>query len=397
MTSLPTFRNVALLVSCQAVGVSCLSLSIAVTALVGASVAPSPYLATLPLAFQFVGTMAAAIPASLFMGRYGRRAGFSLGAVFGIIAGILCALAVVLSHFTLLCLGTFFLGIWAAHLSYLRFAAADGAAETYRNRAISWVMAGGIIAAVLGPELAKQGRDLFAPFLFAGSFLAITVLSLICLFLFQFLRIPAPCRVAQRAGGRPLGDLVRQPKLIIAVLSGMVAYASMNLIMVSTPLAMVACAHPFAATTLVIQSHVIAMFLPAFFTGSLIDRFGNLPILALGAVMIIAAAAVNLSGLEVAHFIGGLVLLGVGWNFLFIGGTTLLTETYLPEEKAKVQALNDFSVFGVTVITAFFSGALHSTLGWDAVNLLVLPGLFGVLAAIVWLKYHLRAHAVSVS
>ncbi|MEM7170997.1 MAG: MFS transporter [Pseudomonadota bacterium] len=388
-------RNVILLASCQAMGMSCMSLSITISALVGAGLAPEPSLSTLPLSIQFVGTMMATIPASLIMGRYGRRAGFSLGAFLGIIAGILSAYAVYRADFELFCLGSFFLGAWAAHLSYLRFAAADGVEVAYRSRAISYVMAGGLVAAILGPELAKQAKDLFAPILFAGSYLAVVGLSLGCLVLFQFLDIPPPNKSEYRSSGRPLNLLVRQPKVIVAVLCAMVGYGAMNLVMVSTPLAMAACAHPFAASTVVIQSHVVAMFLPSFFTGSLIHRFGNLRILQVGAVLICGAIAVNLSGVEIIQFWTALVLLGLGWNFLFVGGTTLLTETYMPEEKAKVQAFNDFCVFGATVVTAFSSGFLFSSIGWEAVNLVVLPGLLGVMVLIFWLGRRERQAALT--
>jgi len=385
-----TRRNLFVLLVCQALGMSCLSLSMTITALVGDMLAPDPSLATVPLALQFVGTMAATIPASLFMGRHGRRLGFSLGAVLGVVAGVVCAWAVFQADFFLFSVGSMCLGFFAAHVAYYRFAAADAASSAYRSRAVSWVLAGGLVAAFLGPELAKHTRDLFEPILFAGGYFAIACLAFASLVLLQFLTIPAPRLEERRSKGRPLRQVASQPGLVIAVFCAMVAYGAMNLVMVSTPLAMIACAHPFEAAAMVIQWHVVGMYAPSFFTGNLIHRFGVLPVIAAGALLIIACVIVNLSGIEVAQFFSALVLLGLGWNFMYVGGTTLLTECYLPEEKAKVQALNDFLVFGTTVVTAFSSGYLFNNFGWSAVNLGVLLPVALALAAVIWLARHKR-------
>jgi len=384
------FRNLTVLLICQALGMSCLSLSMTIAALVGDMLAPDPSLATVPLSLQFVGTMIATIPASLFMGRHGRRLGFSLGAILGVAAGGVCAWAVFAGSFYLFSAGSLCLGFFAAHIAYYRFAAADAANVAFRSRAVSWVLAGGLVAAFLGPELAKHTRDLFEPILFAGGYLAIACLAFSSLLLLQFLNIPAPRPEERQNRGRPLREVARQPGLVIAIFCAMVGYGAMNLVMVSTPLAMVACAHPFEAAAMVIQWHVVGMYAPSFFTGNLIHRFGAFSVIAAGALLIIACVIVNLSGIDVTQFFSGLILLGLGWNFMYVGGTTLLTECYRTEEKAKVQALNDFLVFGTTVVTAFSSGFLFNNFGWSAVNLGVLLPVALALAAVIWLARQRR-------
>ena len=391
----PTIKNVVLLSICQALAMSGTSLIMTVSALVGFSLAEDKALATLPLALQFAAMMAATAPASFLMQRLGRRAGFSLGALFGVAAGLLSAQAIFAADFALFCIGAALYGVAAAHAFYYRFAAADTASDAFKSRAISLVLAGGLVAAFLGPELAKWSRELFAPVLFAGGYLCIAVLSLLGLIVLQFIRIPRPSVEERRSSGRPLGEIVRQPSFFVAVLCAMIGYGAMNLVMTSTPLAMVACAHPFEAAAMVIQWHVVAMFAPSFFTGSLIHRFGVLPILGVGALLVLGCVAINLSGIEVAQFWSALVLLGLGWNFLFVGGTSLLTEAYRPEEKAKVQALNDLLVFGMVTATAFASGFLYNAFGWAAVNLGVIGPILGVLAVIVWFSRQRAAAPLS--
>ncbi|MGF1592938.1 MAG: MFS transporter [Kiloniellaceae bacterium] len=379
-------RSVVILATCQALGMSCLALSITITALVGSSLAPTPTLATLPLALQFVATAAVTIPASLLMGRYGRRAGFTLGSLLGIAGGVISCIAVFLTDFWLFCLGAAFVGAFATHVALYRFAAADVAGASHRSRAISYVMVGGVVAAVLGPELAKWSKDLFAPLLFAGGYAAIAVLAFLTLALVQFAALPKPLSRKDRSRGRPLGEIVRQPALIVAVFCAMVAYGAMNLIMVSTPLAMVACEHPFETAAFVIQWHVVGMYAPSFVTGHIIHRVGALPVIAVGGLLILGCAAINLTGVEVLQFWSALLLLGIGWNFMFVGGTTLLTETYRPEEQARVQAFNEFMVFGTTAATALASGAAFTTLGWQAVNLGIVLPVIGATAAAIWLS-----------
>lgn len=377
--------SVAILTICQALGMSCMALSITITALVGSSLAPTPTLATLPLALQFVATASLTIPASLLMGRYGRRAGFTLGSLLGIVGGVVLCLAVFQANYWLFCLGAAFLGGFATHVALYRFAAADVAGAAHRSKAISYVMVGGVIAAVLGPELAKWSKELFAPVLFAGGYAVVAVLAFGTLVLVQFVALPPPLSLHERGKGRPLAEIVRQPTLIVAVLCAMVAYGSMNLVMVSTPLAMVACAHPFETAAFVIQWHVVGMYAPSFVTGHIIHRVGAERVIAVGGALVLGCAAINLTGVEVLQFWGALVLLGIGWNFMFVGGTALLTETYRVEEQSRVQAFNEFMVFGTTAVTALASGAIFSGFGWQAVNIgIVAPVLVATLAPL-WL------------
>lgn len=380
----PSVRNVALLAFCQALAMTCLSLQMTISALVGSMIAAKPSLATLPLALQFLGVLVTTIPASFFMQRFGRRAGFSLGACMGMVGGTLCAWAVFRADFTMLCIGSFLLGSFSAFSMYYRFAAADTASDKFKSRAISLVLAGGVLAAIAGPETAKQTRDLFAPVTFAGGYAAITVLGLASLLVLQFIRIPRPPARVRGASGRPLLTIARQPRYIVAVLCGMVAYGTMNLVMVSTPLAMVACGHPFETAALVIQLHVLGMYLPSFFTGSLIARVGLPKVLLAGAALLFGCIVMALTGIEVMNFAIGLILLGVGWNFLFIGGSTLLTDTYRPEEQAKAQGLNEFCVFGTVALTAFSSGALFDGIGWEWLNLVTLPAILLAAGAVLW-------------
>ena len=391
----PTVRNVWLLALCQALSMSSTSLLMTITAIVGGTLAADPGLATLPLAVQFLAMMMTTVPASLIMERWGRRFGFTLGALFGLAGSVLGVEALFRADFLLLCIAGACFGVFSGGAMYYRFAAADTASDGFKAKAISLVLAGGIAAGVLGPELAKHTRDLFAPISFAGAYASIGVLMLLSMAILRFIDIPLPRRRAHGGSGRTLPEIVRQPAFLVAVLCGMVGYGAMNLIMVSTPPAMLACEHPFETAAFVIQLHVLAMYGPSFFTGSLIQRFGVARILGLGALLILACVAVNLTGLEVAQFGGALILLGLGWNFLFVGGSTLLTGTYRPEEKAKVQALNDLCVFATVAFTAFSSGAIHEAVGWESLNLAVVPPLLLTLAAIAWLAGRQRSAAAA--
>ena len=331
----PTIKNVVLLALCQALAMSCMSLSMTSSALVGQSLAPDPSLVTIPLALQYVGTLIATMPASFSMKRFGRRIGLSLGAGLGLLSGLIAAAGIYIDSFWIFAAGSLILGFFNGHVLFYRFAAADTASEAFRSRAISLVLAGGLLAAFIGPELAKQTRDLFEPALFAGGYASVSVLSLLSIVLLQFIRIPRPARSEARSGGRPIGTILRQPAAIVAIFCGMVGYGAMNIIMVSTPMAMVANHHPFESAALVIQWHLVGMYLPSFFTGSIIHRIGVIPVLAGGALLILAAIGVNLSGIQLPQFLSALVLLGVGWNFLYIGGSTLLTECYSPRGKSQ--------------------------------------------------------------
>ena len=358
---------------------------IAVAALAGLVIAPEKSLATLPLATQYIATMCSTIPASLFMARVGRRTGFTLGQMIGAIGGLLSAYAVYTGAFWLLVGGCILLGIHNAFWQYFRFAAADAAEPAFRSRAISYVLAGGVIAAFLGPQLAKWTIDL-AAVAFSASYATVALLCVISAVLLQFTRIPTPAYNPLATGGRPIRKIMATPVFIVAAMSSVIGYGIMAMLMTSTPLAMAICGFAFNASATVIQWHVMGMFLPSFFTGHLIKKFGVTTIIACGAVLQSLAIALALAGVAFENFIGGLILLGLGWNFMFIGGTTLLTESYSDEERAKTQAAHDFLVFAVVAAAAFASGALHETLGWSAVNLIGAVPIAAVFVTVVWYR-----------
>ena len=390
-------RNVFLLALCQAAGMSNATLMLSVTALVGAKLAPDIRLATLPLALQWLAVMLLATPAAFLMKHHGRRLGLSLSAAFGILAGLLGAWAISAESFLLFCLTSLPFGASAVGVLFYRFAAAEVADEAFKSRAISLVLAGGVIAAVLGPELAKRSKDLLEA-IFAGGYVMIALLSLVILLLLQFTTIPKPDETERSRGGRPLLELARQPVFIVAVLCALIGYGTMNLVMTVTPPAMIGQGHPFDSAALVIQWHVLGMYAPSFFTGHVIARLGVLRVLITGAVLMLGCTAVNLLGAgDVWTFAAALVLLGVGWNFLFVGGTTLLTESYRPEEKAKVQGMNEFLVWGTVACTSLSAGALHNAAGWGAINVAATLPLAAVLLALAFFARHRRRAAARAS
>ena len=379
-----TRRNVALLAGCQAMLFSSSSTLASINGLAGMSLATNPALGTLPVTTWVLGGALATMPASLYMKRAGRTQGLIAGASTGIAAALLCALAVGLHNFWLLCLGTLVFGASNATGQYYRFAAADVSPTDYKARAISLVLAGGLLGGVIGPGMSRYSVDAF-PDRFLGAYLVPILYCLVTIALLSRTRIPNPTAAEQASGGRPLREIARQPKFAVAVLSGAVGYGVMNLLMTATPIAMGLCGHPFGDAAFVVSSHVIAMFAPSLVAGSLIKRFGVLNIILAGAALNAASVAVALTGVEVGHFWLSLVLLGVGWNFMYIGGTTLLTETYRPEEKAKAQGANDMCIFIMMVISSLTSGLLVSRAGWDKVNLFALPLLAAVAVATAWL------------
>jgi len=376
-------RNVFILAMCQALSMSGNSMLLAVSALAGLIIAPDPSLSTVPLACQFAATTFSTIPASLFMARVGRRVGFTIGQIIGAVGGGIAAYAIQSGSFGLFIFGSILFGINNAFAQYYRFAAADTATEDFRSRAISYVLAGGIIAAFLGPQLAKWTAEL-SPVMFSASYASIIGLSLVSITFLQFTRIPLPPKPELGGGGRPITQIMAQPVYLVAVLSGSLGYGVMNMLMTSTPLAMTFCGFEFNDAATVIQWHIVGMFLPSFFTGNLIKRFGVINIIAVGAALQALAIVIGLSGTEFSHFTAGLIALGLGWNFMFIGGTTLLTEAYTPEERAKTQAANDFTVFSVVAITAFSSGLLHENLGWTSINLISALPVALVFVVAIW-------------
>jgi len=297
--------------------------------------------------------------------------------------------------FALLLLGTFCGGLYAAaHQSY-RFAAADTASERYRPKAVSWVLAGGVFAALIGPQLVIFTKDLMSPHLFAASFLGQSACAALAAIVLMFVKVP-PLRAKTADTSRPLGEIARTPRFIVAVACGVASYAMMNIVMTSAPLAMVGCGHSVTDATLGIQWHVLAMYAPSFVTGSLIARFGVLRITGFGLVLLALSAAVSISGLTVAHFWTGLVLLGVGWNLAFIGATTMVTHCHRPEERNKVQSFNDFLIFGSMAVSSFASGQMLEYLGWAAINEVIFPAVLIAGALLVWLNLRDKADVKAV-
>ncbi|MDJ0683331.1 MAG: MFS transporter [Alphaproteobacteria bacterium] len=381
----PTKRNVFILSACLALSMTGTSLNMVISALTGQALAsktaaiavpffgeiPEVAFATLPLTMQFIGTMIATIPASMFMRRVGRRIGFTLGQVIGVVGSGLACYAIILGEFWMFVACGLLIGFHNAFWQYYRFAASETASPAFKSKAISLVMAGGVVAAIFGPELAKLSNDLLAPVSFAGSFAAISVLCMVTIVLLQFVRIPSLTAEERKDSGRPLAEIARQPAFLVALLAAMFGYASMSLVMTATPLAMAVCGFGLADTAFVIQWHALGMFAPSFFTGSLIRKFGVLTIIKAGAVLVGGCVLVSLSGIALSDFWVALVLLGIGWNFMFIGGTALLTETYRPAERNKVQAMNDFLVFGTVSVASLSAGLLQHMVGWEAVNLAI--------------------------
>jgi len=385
-----TRRNVALLAACQAMLFTNNATLIAVNGLAGLALAPSALLATLPVTFWILGGAIATLPASLHMKRVGRQRGFTLGTLWGVGGALTCGAAIWLQSFWLLCLGTLVFGVYNAYGQYYRFAAADVASADFRPTAISLVLAGGLVGGILGPSVSRLTVDLAAP-RFMWAYLALIVFIVVTLALLRFIRIPTPSASEQAAKGRPFAQIAAQPKYIVAVLASAVGYGVMNFLMTSTPIAMQVCGHPYGDAAFVISAHVVAMFAPSFVTGGLIRRLGVLPVMSAGVALNLVTIAVALAGITVAHFWWAMVLLGVGWNFLYIGGTTLLTQTYRPEERAKAQGMNDQMIFIMMLVSSFTSGLTVAAAGWERVNLFALPMVALIGAAIVWFALHERA------
>ncbi|MFT5446026.1 MAG: MFS family permease [Gammaproteobacteria bacterium] len=393
MFSDPVQRNVLILAICQALGSTGMSMLAAVASLVGYALVDDKSLATLPVAVQWTATMITTIPASHLMRWIGRRAGLSVGVLVQMSGGLVGCYAIVQANFGVFLLASVFVGIGTSFIQYYRFAAVDAVPESFRGKAISLVLAGGVVAAVLGGELAKWSFDWFLPYVYAGCYIAMACLCLVVLIALQGVRIPRLSAQQRASSGRPLWAIAKQPVFIVAVLAGALSYGSMVLVMTATPLAMGASGFVFTDSATVIQWHVLAMYAPSFFTGSLIQRFGVLTIILCGTVLMLTALVVGLSGIAFMNFWGCLFLVGLGWNFMFVGGSTLLTSAYTIEERAKVQAANDFTVFSVTALSAFGSGALLTRLGWDGVTSGVAPAMGLALIAVLWLMALQRRQA----
>lgn len=387
--------NVFLLSMCQGFYLVSAVTSITFAGLVGQMLVDNKLFATLPIAIMTVGTALSTIPMSMLMKRIGRRAGFVIGAASGAVAGAFATYAITQADFVMFCVAMFFMGIYQATTQYYRFAAVESAPVNYVARAVSFVLLGGVISALIGPSLAVASRDLLAPVQFAGAFAVAAGVSLLALIPISFLKIPLPKEEASAEGARPLREIMRQPAFVAAVLNSATSYGLMVLVMTATPLAMSACAFPISDTGSVIQWHVLAMFVPSFFTGTLIGRFGVLKILYSGMALFVVSAVFATTGIELLNFTGALILLGVAWNFLFVGGTTLLTQAYRPNEKAKTQGVNEFIVFAAAATGSFSSGGLFNVSGWDAVNYGMVPFLAMTLMATLWYQKSRKAEALA--
>jgi len=355
--------------------------------------APDKGLATLPITAMVLGMWLGTLPVGALARRFGRRFALQTGSLFGILSGLISYSAVMNGQFWLLLLGTFCGGLYAAaHQSY-RFAAADTASEAYRPKVVSWVLAGGVFAALLGPQLVIFTQDLLPPHMFAASYLGQSACAAVAALVLMFVKVP-PVTANRIEDARPLAEIVRAPRFIVAVVCGVASFAMMNILMTSAPLAMVGCGHSVTDAALGIQWHVLAMYAPSFVTGSLIMRFGVERITGIGLLLIALAAVVGIAGISVANFWGGLILLGLGWNLAFIGATTMVTECHRPEERNKVQAFNDFLIFGSLGLSSFSSGQLLEYFGWAAINEVIFPVIFVAGALLVWLTVRKRAEAL---
>ena len=377
-------RNALVLAAAQALAGGNNTVIVATGGIAGSLLAPSPVLATLPISFMVVGIWIGTLPIGMLAKAYGRRFALQVGSGFGVLSGLISCMAMLSGSFALLLLGALCGGLYAAaHQSY-RFAAADTASEHFRAKAVSWVLAGGIFAAIIGPQLVILTKDAWSAYLFAATYLAQSACAVFAAAVLMLLRIPRPAISETFSDGRPLAEIVRKPRFIVAVSCGLSSYAMMNLMMTSAPLAMVMCNHSIGDAALGIQWHVIGMYAPSFFTGALIARLGLRTVMATGLTLIVAAAVVGLMGVALWNFWISLVLLGVGWNFGFISATTLVTECCGPRERNKVQAFNDFLIFGSMAIASFSSGALLARYGWTTVNEVVFPVVIAAAVMLAW-------------
>jgi len=384
-------KNVAVLAVCQALLFTNNSILITVNALAGYALAADKALATLPVTSYFVGSALATLPLAMLMKRYTRRTGFTVGAIFAIAGSLVCAVAVYAGNFWLLCFGVVVLGAYFAAGQQYRFAAADSVTGNFRSRAISLVLTGGIAGGFLGPETSKLTTDLVAGHPYTGAYFSLVAFALLSILALRWLEIPPLPESERREAGRPLGEIARQPVFAVALLCGMVSYGVMNLLMTATPLAMDVSAHPFSETAFVIQWHIVGMFAPSFVTGNLINRLGVMTVLLAGVALNIVCVAIALAGVDVMHFWLALVLLGIGWNFMFVGATALLTESHTPAERAKVQGVNESAIFITMMVSSLASGALFTIQGWHAMNLWAVPVLLLAGAGVLWLAW-MRRH-----
>lgn len=377
-------RNIRLLTVAQALGGAGPPIIISLGGLVGQALAPSPALVTLPVSLYNLGLALSTLPAAYLMRRLGRRSAYLLGALSAAAAGLLAAGGIFAATFLIFCLGTFAAGFQGATVQSYRFAAADGVSGPLKAKAISTVLVGGLFAAVIGPQLVIWTRDAIPSAPFAGSFLSQAALAVLVIPVMLLLRTPGVAASAAQSGGRALKAILMSPRYMLAVATGVVSYGLMTFVMTASPVAMVGHGHSIDHAALGIQWHVLAMFVPSFFTGRLIARFGKERIAAVGLLLTGASGAVALAGLDLGHFWVALILLGVGWNFGFIGATAMVTECHSPEERGKAQGANDFIIFGVVAAASFFSGNLLHASGWETINWMIFPAVALVLVPLLW-------------
>jgi MFS family permease len=374
--------NVVRLAAAQALTGANSAVIFATGSIVGALLAPDVSLATVPISMYVAGLAAGTLPTGAISRAYGRRVAFIIGTFCGVLTGLLGAFAILHASFPLFCCATFLGGLYGAVSQSYRFAAADGASTAFRPKAVSWVMAGGVFAGVLGPQLVQWTMDVWQPYLFAFSFVVQAMVALIAMAVLAGVDAPKPAP-ADLHGGRPLFEIARQPRFIAAALCGVIAYPMMNLVMTSAPLAMKMCGLSLSDSNFGIQWHIVAMYGPSFFTGSLIARFSAPRVVALGLSLEAIGSTIGLSGITAMHFWATLIVLGIGWNFAFVGASALVLETHRPQERNKVQAFNDFLVFGMMALGSFSSGQLLANFGWSAVNMVVFPPVLLGLVALV--------------
>jgi MFS family permease len=381
-----THRQVLILALAQALFQTASTLVVTVGGLAGAQIAPAPWLATAPIASMFLGTTIATVPASMWMAAKGRRAGFVVGALVGALGGLIAAGGIALESLLVFSLGTLLVGAYQGVAQFYRFAASEVADDAFRSRAISLVLAGGVVAALLGPALGRIGATLLQP-MYAGSFLLLALASLVAAGLLLGVRVPM--RKPNESPGEPrrLSVIMRQPNYAVALLAAATGAGVMVLAMTATPLAMRHDHHGLDATSLVIQVHVLGMFLPSFFTGALIAKYGILPVMFAGLSFLGGHITLSLAGQGFVSFASALLLLGVGWNFLYVGGTTLLSKSYLPVERGRAQAANDLCVFLVGLMASLSAGPLLEAFGWRIMNAMMLPWLVVVAVALAWLGH----------
>jgi len=380
-------RNVLLLSIGQAFGSAGITMMVLLGGIIGSDLAPTPALATLPISIQVLGVALSTVPASFVMRRFGRRRGFVASSLVAALAALLAAYAVSVGSFVLFCMATFFTGLNGAFVQQYRFAASESVEPRYASRAVSFVLVGGIFAGILGPELAKRTKDLFGVGLYTGSFICLACLYVIAAVILLFLQNSRPQAEATLGTERPLGQIAAQPVYFVALLSGAVGYGVMSFTMTATPIQLNRISgFTLDETAWVIQSHVIAMFLPSLFTGYILERLGVLRVMFIGVLLLGGCVGLGLVSQHLLHYWAALVLLGLGWNFTYVGATVLLTRSYRPSERFKAQATNDFTIFGIQAIASLSAGTIIYSAGWVALNLITLPFLILMLGALLFLR-----------